>query len=183
MANSKNSVRIIGGDWRGRKLPVPDQEGLRPTQSRIRETLFNWLHSDLSGLRVVDLFSGTGALGFEALSRGASHVDFVEKNRMVAKGLTQNLKLLGADRGKVSNMDALQWIKIQPRQAIDLVFLDPPFGYQLVNSVIESTEFKEILAPGARIYVEREINSSIKTDWVLIKEKSTKSLIYSLYQV
>jgi len=182
MANKQNSVRIIGGDWRGRKLPVPDLEGLRPTQSRIRETLFNWLHSDLSGLRVADLFAGTGALGFEALSRGASQVHLIEKNRMVSKGLTKNLSLLGAERGKVHNMDALNWIKTQPPQSIDLVFLDPPFGHDLVNAVLELEEFSNILAPGALIYIEREVKCDLKTDLTLSKNKATKSLIYSLYQ-
>lgn len=181
-SGKKNTIRIIGGDWRGRKLPVLNHEGLRPTQDRVRETLFNWLAADLAGSRIADLFSGTGALGFEALSRGAAQVDFIEKERRVANNLSENLKLLADKRGKVYNTEAQKWINLQKPGSIDLIFLDPPFGQNLVQQILDQPEFINILAPNAKIYIEQEKSGQIQTKFTLLKEKTTGSLIYSLYQ-
>lgn len=179
---ANNSIRIIGGLHRGRKLPVPDIEGLRPTQSRVRETLFNWLVSDLTGASVVDLFSGTGALGFEALSRGASQVQFVEKSPLAAKGIQQNIRLLKSTNGKVTQTDAIKWLSSQPEQSVDLIFLDPPFGHNFIETILGQDSFYRILKPEARVYIECETAVSFNTSLVQLKEKSTKTLRYSLWQ-
>ncbi len=176
-----SSIRIIGGEWRGRKLPVLDENGLRPTQDRVRETLFNWLASQVVGARAVDLFAGTGALGLEALSRGATQVDFIDANKRVAQALSQNLQLLKDTRGRVHCMSALHWLAQQPDNSIDLVFMDPPFGKNLCQTVVDHPDFARVLAPNALIYTEHEKALTLSTTLHRLKEKSTGSLTYSLY--
>jgi len=129
----QGSIRIIAGEWRGRKLPVIDVDGLRPTSDRIRETLFNWLMPYLSGSRCLDLFAGTGALGFEAASRGAHNVDFVESHRQVSQALSENIKLLEAN-AIVHNMAANAFLTRSATESFDLVFVDPPFAENMVQS-------------------------------------------------
>jgi 16S rRNA (guanine966-N2)-methyltransferase len=120
-------VRIIAGRWRGRRLPVPGAEGLRPTGDRVRETLFNWLGPYIEGAHCLDLFAGTGALGIEALSRGAAAAWFIERDAIVAGKLRESLQRLGCTAGRVVIADALALLS-QPPQRFDIVFLDPPFG-------------------------------------------------------
>ena len=187
MANSKtkrsqSTIRIIGGEWRGRKLPVLDEDGLRPTQDRVRETVFNWLAAHVAGTTAVDLFAGTGALGLEALSRGAAAVTFIDSNKRAAQSLNQNLQLLNDPRGTVKCSTAEQWLAAQPNDSIDLVFMDPPFGKDLCQKMLSSPDFARVLKSRAKIYVEREKSVTLSTHFQLLNEKSTGSLTYSLYE-
>ena len=121
-------IRIIGGQWKRRLLPVPDSPGLRPTPDRVRETLFNWLGQDLSGWHCLDLFAGSGALGFEAASRGAARVLMVEQNPAIARGLNASVQQLGAGACiEVIRADAARWLDQRPTMLQDLILLDPPF--------------------------------------------------------
>lgn len=151
----ENELRIIAGRWRGRRLRFPDAEGLRPTGDRIRETLFNWLQPWIVGARCLDLFAGSGALGLEALSRGAAAVTFVERARPVADAICANLLALGAQGARVLEMDAARFLagKDEP---YDVVFLDPPFGSDIIGSCCERLEDGGWLAEDARIYFEQD---------------------------
>lgn len=152
-----NRVRIIGGEFGGRRLGFPDQRGLRPTADRVRETLFNWLAPHLPGARVLDLFAGSGALGLEALSRGAAHVLLVEQARTVAQKLRDNLALLGArDRAEVRQADARRLLAGRPDAPYDIVFLDPPYADGLLAKVIPLLVEHGWLAPEAWIYLEQD---------------------------
>ncbi|HSH84506.1 MAG TPA: 16S rRNA (guanine(966)-N(2))-methyltransferase RsmD [Guyparkeria sp.] len=153
-------VRIIGGEWRSRRLRFPAAPDLRPTPDRVRETLFNWLGQNVSGWRVLDLFAGSGVLGFEALSRGAAWAGFVEKSPRVARALMANLELLGAEseRFTVWTRDARQWLTAPPLEAgasVDLVFLDPPFRQpQLLQEALDRLAETNWLAADARLFIE-----------------------------
>ena len=159
-----NSVRIIAGEYRSRKLDFPTLEGLRPTADRVRETLFNWLQDSIQGETCLDLFAGSGALGFEALSRGASQVDFIEQNVMAAKSIRENIERLGAKQGAVYCCDALQWLNshAQESQRYGLVFLDPPFQGELLVRAVEKLESANILKAGGLVYIEKEKNNAQK---------------------
>ncbi|MFU8833243.1 MAG: 16S rRNA (guanine(966)-N(2))-methyltransferase RsmD [Wenzhouxiangella sp.] len=145
-------IRIIGGQWRGRKLPVIDRPGLRPTGDRARETLFNWLGSRIIDARCLDLFAGTGALGFEAASRGAREVVLVEKDRALAESLRAiTAAWPGSEVVRVEHADALSWITNKP-EPFDIVFIDPPFGLDLQSDVLERVGC--LLKPDALVYLE-----------------------------
>jgi 16S rRNA (guanine966-N2)-methyltransferase len=149
-------IRIIGGQWRGRKLVVPDRSGLRPTGDRVRETLFNWLQFELAGARCLDLFAGTGALGLEALSRGAALAVFVERDRHLAETLREIAAgWPGGDRMEIVQGDALRWLSDDRRQ-FEVVFIDPPFADGLQERVLESLAQGDHLAANARVYVEQD---------------------------
>jgi 16S rRNA (guanine966-N2)-methyltransferase len=150
----RNELRVIGGRWRGRKLRFPAAEGLRPTPDRVRETLFNWLAPTLPGARCLDLFAGSGALGFEALSRGAAGVAFVERDPAVVRHLRETLALLEAAGGEVIPGDAGAFLGGQARP-FDVVFLDPPFDAEVVPACLARLVSGGWLAPGARVYVEQ----------------------------
>ena len=151
-----NQVRIIGGRHRGRRLTFPAVADLRPTADRLRETLFNWLQGELPGARCLDLFAGSGALGFEALSRGAAYVELVERVPAVARQLRQNLaRLEDGDQARVIQRDALRWLQRPPQTPFDLVFLDPPFKLDLLGTLSERLEAGGWLAPRAWIYMEQ----------------------------
>lgn len=156
-----SQVRIIGGVHRGRKLPVADAPGLRPTPDRVRETLFNWLGQNLQGWRCLDLFAGSGALGFEAMSRGAGAVVLVEQAVKVARSLEVAASLLRADTLSVVCADAFSYLARPSGQAWDLVFLDPPYGQGCLDRIM--APLLPHLAPGARLYVESEI--PLPDDW------------------
>jgi len=147
-------VRIIGGLWRGRRLQVADAPGLRPSGDRARETLFNWLQPTIRGARCADLFAGTGALGFEAASRGAGEVVLVEKSDTLVASLRHSAEALGAEQVKIVESDALGWLGTRPPGTLDLVFLDPPFdtdlGHQALNELVRSGS----LSGGATVYFE-----------------------------
>ena len=152
-------VRIIGGQWRSRRLRFPAARDLRPTPDRVRETLFNWLGQNVAGWRAVDLFAGSGVLGLEALSRGAAWVGFVEQSGRVARALAGNLEQLGAEaeRYTIWTRDARQWLAASPlgKGAVDLVFLDPPFRQpQLLQEALDGLAAAEWLAEEAYLFVE-----------------------------
>ncbi|NDL64561.1 16S rRNA (guanine(966)-N(2))-methyltransferase [Acerihabitans arboris] len=176
-------IRIIGGQWRGRKLPVPDSPGLRPTTDRVRETLFNWLAPMIQGARCLDCFAGSGALGLEALSRHAGVATLLEQDRSVAGQLEKNITLLGAANGKVMVTDSLRWLA-QPGTPYDLVFLDPPFRHGLIDQTVRLLEQNDWLAPGAWIYIEAETENhgiTVPAHWRLHREKVAGQVAYRLY--
>jgi len=136
-ARAPHELRIIGGQWRRQRLPVLDAPGLRPTPDRVRETLFNWLGQELAGWSVLDAFAGTGALGFEAASRGAASVQMLERDGRLVRGLDASRAKLGADAVSVVQADAIAWMRRVPRQ-FDLVLLDPPFDAGLFESALDA---------------------------------------------
>lgn len=183
-------VRIIGGDWRGTRLPVADRDGLRPTADRVRETLFNWLQPMLPGARVLDLFSGTGALGLEAVSRGARESVLVERDPQLAEGLRQlAARLPGGERVRVVCADALDWLRRTPggsgsdgagRAGFDLVFVDPPFAGELWRPAFEALEGH--LADEAWLYVESPSPVAPGAVWRPHREGRTRDVHYALYR-
>ena len=177
------SVRIIGGHLRGSKLAVPDIEGLRPTPDRVRETLFNWLAPMISGANCLDLFAGTGALGIEALSRGAGRVDFVERDGALARALKENLARLGETSVTVHQADALGLFANAPQRRYDLVFLDPPFADDLWEIAAARLEAGDWLAARAWIYVESPADRSfsLPAAWHAHREKCAGNVRYALF--
>lgn len=176
-------IRIIGGQWRGRKLPVPDSEGLRPTTDRVRETLFNWLAADLVDARCLDCFAGSGALGLEALSRYAKEAVLVEFDRKVATQLEKNLAVLNAGNGQVVNGDTLSWLD-RPGTPFDIVFVDPPFRKGMLAQVIQKLEQNGWLTEQASIYIEAEAENreiAVPPNWRLHREKTAGQVTYRLY--
>ncbi len=153
-SRGRNELRIVGGRWRGRKLRFPAAEGLRPTPDRVRETLFNWLAPAIHGARCLDLFAGSGALGLEALSRGAAEVVFVERAPQVARHLRETLAILAPAAGRIVQGDAGDYLA-GPAERFDVVFLDPPFGEDLVPAALHRLVAGGWLRPGARVYVEQ----------------------------
>lgn len=147
-------LRIIGGQWRRLRLPVPDAPGLRPTPDRVRETLFNWLGQDLDGWRVLDAFAGSGALGFEAASRGAAEVTLIERDSRLARGLDQSRERLGAQTVRVLSTDAIGWMGRATRASFELVLLDPPFGDGLFDASLAAAA--PLLADGGWLYLESD---------------------------
>ena len=153
-----NKIRIIGGAFKGRKLSVIDMEGLRPTTDRVRETVFNWLQERVSGAKVLELFAGSGALGLEALSRGAVSLTLVEKdpdNAAILKHEVASLPALGQGKAEVLCQDALNYLQSLPQgSGFDLIFLDPPFGSELLEPAVELLVQRDLLNDGAIVYVE-----------------------------
>ena len=145
-------MRIIGGAWKRSKLPVADRPGLRPTPDRVRETLFNWLGQTLAGWRCLDAFAGSGALGFEAASRGAAEVVLLERDPAIVASLAETRLRLQADAVRVERADALQWMARAAPGAFDLVFLDPPFDTGLALPALAAAS--RVVAPGGFVYVE-----------------------------
>jgi len=176
-------LRIIGGVWRGRKLRFPAGADIRPTPDRVRETLFNWLGARVVGARCLDLFAGSGALGLEALSRGAAHVTFVEQDAVAARELRARLADWGAQDATVARADARRFLAHQA-QPYDVVFLDPPFASGLLDIAAQSLERDGWLTPGALIYVEtaaREGPPPLPPGWVPLKGKRAGEVGYHLY--
>ena len=156
----RSEVRIIGGRWRGRKLRFVATEGLRPTPDRVRETLFNWLAPVIRGARCLDLFAGSGALGLEALSRGAAAVTFVERDAAAAERLAATPGELGAEDAEVLCRDAREFLAA-PARRFDVVFLDPPFGADLLPELLPRLAAGGWLAPGAHVYAEAPAASGL----------------------
>ena len=183
MNAASGKVRLIGGRWRGTRLPVPDVAGLRPTSDRVRETLFNWLMPRLPGARVLDLFAGSGALGLEALSRGAASAVLVERDPALCAALRSlTARLEGGARASIVQGDALHWLPLQPAAAFDLAFLDPPFAAGLWDRVLP--ELLPRLAPGAWLYVEAPVHAPIAppAPWRLHREGRTREVHYALHR-
>lgn len=151
-AHAKHEVRIVGGQWRRSMLPVANKPGLRPTPDRVRETLFNWLGQDLAGWRVLDAFAGTGALGFEAASRGATQVVLLEHDAELVKSLSASRERLKAVGMRVQRADAMAWLRSAPMASFELVLLDPPFGAGLALPAVQAAA--RLLVPGGFIYLE-----------------------------
>jgi 16S rRNA (guanine966-N2)-methyltransferase len=152
-ANPSNQVRIIGGDWRGRKLQFPSIEGLRPTPDRVRETLFNWLSPHIADAHCVDLYAGSGALGFEALSRGARSCYFIDNNKQVRAALASSVQALNCeDRATITLADSASAITLDT--SIDLVFLDPPFASHLFANTLDWLLKSPSIHPETLIYIE-----------------------------
>jgi 16S rRNA (guanine966-N2)-methyltransferase len=176
-------IRIIGGQLRNSRLDVPDLPGLRPTPERVRETLFNWLAPVIAGVRALDLCAGTGALGIEALSRGAGAVQFVEPAHAVADALRTNLARLKAGGGEVAVMDAGRFLQGMPTP-FGLAFLDPPFALQLWTPLARQLEQGRWLAEAALIYVEspRGMAPDLPENWLPYREGHAGDVRYALYR-
>lgn len=173
-----NKLRIIGGEWRSRQLPFIDAPSLRPTPNRVRETLFNWLQGDIAGARCLDLFAGSGAIAFEALSRYAAEVVLVEMHKKAAKQLQDNLAVLEGEsesRGLVVNQDALKYVASSPAP-FDVIFLDPPYRNNFLPIVLDQVQSLELLKPDGLIYLEHEKEESFDwSDWNLEVVKQSKA--------
>lgn len=182
-AGGVGSVRIIAGRWRGTRLPVPDRPGLRPTSDRVRETLFNWLQPVLPGARVLDLFAGSGALGLEAASRGAAHVQLVEADPQLAQALAAAAaRLDGEGRVTVRRGDALAFLREDAGERWDIAFVDPPFAADLWPAVLALLPTR--LSADAWLYVESPAGHApdLPADWALHRESGTRDVRYALYR-
>lgn len=182
---ARNEIRLIAGEWRSRKLRFPDIEGLRPTPDRVRETLFNWLRDDVEGARCLDLYSGSGALGFEAASRGAARVIQVESDPRVVAALRHHCELLSATQVHVRQENVRQFLTETPEAGFDIVFLDPPFrrGWLVPTCVL--LERGGWLAEHARIYLEaeRELKlDGLPATWQRLRHGEAGDVAYALYQ-
>jgi 16S rRNA (guanine966-N2)-methyltransferase len=177
-----NTLRIIGGEWRGRRIRFPGRGGIRPTPDRVRETLFNWLMAKVPGSRCLDLFAGSGALGLEALSRGAAHATFVERVRGNAASLRDTTALLAPGRATVVEADAIAWLATDP-QPFDIVFLDPPFADGVLAESMRQLEARGWLAEDARVYLEssgREGAPALPAGWILHRTGRAGAVGYHL---
>jgi 16S rRNA (guanine966-N2)-methyltransferase len=185
-STGRNSVRIIAGEWRGRRVNFPDLPGLRPTPDRVRETLFNWLQHCIVGARCLDLFAGSGALGLEAISRGAREVVFVETAQAAARALQEQLvRFGGQSRGRVMELGAGRFLRTTP-VAFNLVFLDPPFGQDALAEYVPLLDAGGWLSPGALVYMENEKKAGVPglpADWEVLKSKSAGEVGYHLVRV
>lgn len=183
MKPSSGRIRIIGGHLRNSRLNVPDLPGLRPTPERVRETLFNWLAPTIAGVRALDLCAGTGALGIEALSRGAGTVQFVEPDGAAAEALRGNLARLKTEGGVVSGLDAARYLQGTP-QPFGLVFLDPPFTLNLWTPLARQLEQHGWLTASAWIYVEspRATAPVVSANWMPHREGQAGEVRYALYR-
>ncbi|PXX49833.1 MULTISPECIES: 16S rRNA (guanine(966)-N(2))-methyltransferase RsmD [Aquitalea] len=177
MNQQRNKVRIIGGQYRRRLLPFPDAEGLRPTPDRVRETVFNWLGQELYGKRCLDLFAGSGALGFEAASREAARVVMVEKSRKVAESLKANRQLLAAHAIEVVPMDALHYLK-SCREQFDIIFVDPPYDSSLLLQTLPMLQ--AVLAVDGVLYFEARHWPDSLPGWQIIKQDKAGMVHYAL---
>ena len=182
----RNSLRIVGGGWRGRRVHFPDSPGLRPTPDRVRETLFNWLQFSVAGARCLDLFAGSGALGLEALSRAAREVVFVDEAAAVAQSLREELERLGGKaRGRVLQTTAARYLGT-PAEPFDVIFLDPPFGRDALAQPIALIEAGGWIKPGGSVYLECERQAGaplLPKEWELVKSKSAGEVGYHLARV
>lgn len=178
-------LRIVAGNWRSRLLDIAAVEGLRPTSERIRETLFNWLAPRVQGARCLDLFAGTGALGLEALSRGARSAVFVEKSRDAARQLQQNIDLLGATGASICRMTAADYLRQHPRERFDIVFLDPPFADDLLAETCRLLADHELLARKALVYLEMnrgQAAPALPEGWQVSRNKTAGNVRYMLVE-
>lgn len=176
-------IRIIGGTWRGRKIMVPSIDGLRPTPDRVRETLFNWLMPHITGANCLDLFSGSGALSIEALSRGAAQSSALENSFEAVQALKKISDLLGASALNIIHADALTWLNKVADMKFDIVFIDPPFHQGLINPCCALLEEHGWLNSDALIYVEHERGGviDVPASWHLHRQQQAGDVIYALF--
>jgi 16S rRNA (guanine966-N2)-methyltransferase len=180
----QNKLSIIGGNWRSRKISFEDAEGLRPTPARVRETLFNWLQYDILGSRCLDLYAGSGALSFEAASRGAKFVVQVENNHVACRNLKANALTLGAEQIKIVQSEVFRYLA-NGVETFDVVFIDPPFNLNLAAQTCQWLEDKGWLASHAKIYVETERSCKLEMmpeNWRLLKQKTAGEVMYHLFK-
>ncbi len=185
---SQNKLRIIAGKYRGRRLGFPAIEGLRPTADRVRETLFNWLALAIGDARCLDLFAGSGAISLEALSRGASEVVMLDRSTVAAAQLRQHVATLGADTAQVICDDAMRWLGHPGRQhdaAYDIVFIDPPFGSELLTPCCQLLATRGLLHPGSLVYLEHEqaLQPALPCSWQLHRSGTAGQAAFALYRV
>jgi 16S rRNA (guanine966-N2)-methyltransferase len=181
---SSGQLRIIGGTWRGPKLSVTQTEGIRPTPNRVRETLFNWLIADVYGAKCLDLFAGTGALGLEALSRGAKSCQFIEQSVVACRQLQNQLRQLAVEPVQLENFEAVSWLRRPPNTQFNIVFLDPPYHQGLVDRCCKLLIEQHWLTENAAIYIEMasdEAPPSLQDHWELHREKVAGQVCYRLY--
>lgn len=179
-------MRIIAGEWRGRRLPIAHHPGLRPSTDRVRETLFNWLQCHIAGARCLDLFAGAGGLGFEAASRGASEVVMLEQAPNISAHLQQQVSMLGTGRVQVINQDALQWLQSRHSpHAFDILFIDPPFQSPLIHQVIDILNNSALIAPETMIYIETaaETELVLPKHWQPHRSGKAGQVAYGLWRV
>jgi len=179
-ASKTNQVRINAGVWRSRLLKFPDVEGLRPTPERVRQTVFNWLGQDLTGKTCLDLFAGTGALGFEALSRNAKNVVMVENSVLAYQSLMQNQQLLDAKNSHILRQDVLAFLS-QNTQLFDVVFCDPPYHKAWLEKILPS--LNQHLSPSGLLYIEAEFSLELRdllSGWQLVKQNKAGNVYYHL---
>jgi 16S rRNA (guanine966-N2)-methyltransferase len=175
-----NQVRISAGVWRSRLLKFPDAEGLRPTPERVRITVFNWLGQDMAGKNCLDLFAGTGAFGFEALSRNAKSVTMVENARSVYNALLQNQIMLKAENCQILNQDALIYLA-QNTQKFDVIFCDPPFNKDWLKNLLPI--LNQHLSADGLLYVEAEFSIESDTTWQVTKQNKAGNVYYHLLKL
>lgn len=186
---TESRLRIIGGQWRSRQIAFPCIDGLRPTPDRVRETLFNWLAAFVPGSRCLDLFAGSGALGLEALSRGASAATFVDASDHSTNALRQNIDRLGLAPEQTTNVhtaDALTFLRTGTPTPFDIVFLDPPFRHGWLDRLLPLLESGGWVAPGSWVYIEHErelANPAIPAYWQAHRRKEAGQVVYTLYQI
>ncbi len=182
-----NQLRIIGGVHRSRIIRFPEQQGLRPTSDRIRETVFNWLQDRIVNSRCLDLFAGSGALGIEALSRGAALVEFVESSATVARAIQSNLDELKLERGTVSHSSAEQWLAdISNVEAFDHIFIDPPYDDKKLMKICNMLAGSSCVTVGTSIYLENntDIDSEqLPENWRIIRSKKAGQVCYYLIEI
>jgi len=179
-------LRIVAGKWRSRLLDIADEPGLRPTSERVRETLFNWLAPLIQGSRCLDLFAGTGALGFEALSRGATSAVFVENSRRAATVLEKSAQVLDASGAVVHCGDAAEYVQNARPASFDIIFLDPPFADDRLGELCGQIDACGILAPGGRVYLEQDRAkpaTPLPDHWRVLKDKMAGNVRYRLVEV
>ena len=182
--SARGHLRIIGGRWRGRRVAFGAVEGLRPTPDRVRETLFNWLAPVIEGSRCLDLFCGSGALGLEALSRGAGEVVFIDRSSAVTGQLRHSLQGLGAEGAQLLTGDALAWIVGAPQGVFDIAFVDPPYRQGLAERCIAGIEARGALARQAYVYVETGADEPppvVPAHWLLHRDRRAGQVAYRLY--
>jgi 16S rRNA (guanine966-N2)-methyltransferase len=180
ISSGRNRVRIIAGKWRSRIVSFPAAAQLRPTPDRVRETLFNWLGQHLDGLSCLDLFAGSGALGFEALSRGAARVVMVESDKRVVASLRDSAQTLGATDLAVVQDDALRYLRAA-RERFDLAFVDPPYESRLADAALRA--LPACMNPGARAYVEGAQALVVPAPWRLLREDRAGAVRYALLEL
>jgi len=185
MRRGSQQLRIIGGDWRSRRIQFADAPGLRPTMDKVRETVFNWLQWDIEGKLILDGFAGSGALGYEALSRGAKEVTFLEFNASAASCIRESLQSLDASNAHVHQTDAIAWLAQNTElDQFDVIFLDPPFGRDLLKPAVDIIAEKAQV--GCLVYVEVEASadlSCIPGNWLATKRKDAKEFSFMLFEV
>lgn len=178
-----NRLRIIGGEWRSRRISFATVDGLRPTPDRVRETLFNWLQFSIAGSRCLDLFAGSGILGIEAASRGASAVLLIEKDPIACAAIVQAIETLGCARFEVRRGDALEILAGAPKQPYDIVFADPPFRKALLAATVEQLDSHGWVRFGSKIYLEMEANSppvELPRSWRTLQSQQAGEVAYTL---